>query len=329
MTLESVDAATPEAAQHAVESLVGEALRVEPSRRVRGNPPESFRVHLVDGRAVVATCRATATRTAFEAHALRSLRERGASVPRVLAARGGWLIQEDLGSLRLSQRLDSVAPTEAPPLLHAAIDALVAVHASGRAAGLDRDAPTLPSPTRYLPMPERLASLLGLPAPFVDTPTFEQTLAALPGHSFVKRDARPARAVVRGTSIVWFDFARCGRGHRLLDLVALLGDEALAERPKVEDDLLDAHLPRFLDSLHLGRAFFAVYGVLYLTRRMVRILELKGGGDWWPIEECLDADHPIVTEHALRTLALRAQRWAERHPLTESLAPFYLAIATR
>lgn len=325
-----VDAPTAEAAHRAVESLLGvEVARVEPSRRLRGNPPESFRVHLIDGRVAIATCRATATRTAFEAHVLRTLREGGASVPRVLAARGGWLVQEDLGSLRLSQRLELTPSRDATVLLHTAIDALVDVHAAGRAAGLDRDAPNLPPPTRHLEMPSRLAELVGLPTPFIDTPTFERTLEALPGSSFVKRDARPARAVVRGSTIVWFDFARCGRGHRLVDLVALLGDEALPEQPKVEEELLDAHLPRFLESLHLGRAFFAVYGVLFLTRRLVRILELKGAGDWWPLEECLDADHPIVTEHALRTLSLRAQRWSERHPLTESLAPFFLAVATR
>lgn len=324
-----VDSATPEAAHRAVEGLLAiDVTRVEPSRRLRGNPPESFRVHLADGRAVIATCRATATRTAFEAQVLRTLRENGASVPRLLAARGGWLVQEDLGSLRLSQRLDLTPTRDATVLLHAAIDTLVGVHSAGRAAGLDRDAPPLPPPTRHLPMPARLAELVGLPTPFVDVATFERTLEALPGASFVKRDARPARAVVRSSTIVWFDFARCGRGHRLVDLVALLGDEALPENPKVEDELLDAHLARFLESLHLGRAFFAVYGVLYLTRRLVRILELKGRGDWWPIEECLDADHPIVTEHAMRTLALRAQRWAERHPLTESLAPFFLAVAT-
>lgn len=326
----NVDAPTSEAAQLAVESLLeSDVTRVEPSRRLRGNPPESFRVHVADGRTVIATCRATATRTAFEAQTLRALRERGASVPRILAARGGWLVQEDLGSLRLSQHLDAKAPSDAGPLLHTAVETLAGLHTAGRAAGLDRDAPALPPPSRYLTMPARLAELARLPTPFVDHDTFARTLSASPGGSFVKRDARPARAVVRGTSVLWFDFARCGVGHRMIDLVALLGDEALPEWPALEDELLDAHLPRFLDTLHLGRAFFAVYGVLYLSRRMVRILELKGDGDWWTREECLDADHPLVTEHASRTLALRAGRWAERHPLTESLASFFLALATR
>ncbi|MBX3250192.1 MAG: phosphotransferase [Myxococcales bacterium] len=339
-----LDAPTPDAAQRAVETLLdADVARVEPSRRVRGNPPESFRVHLADGRVVIATCRATATRTAFEAQTLRALRERGAPVPRVHAARGGWMIQEDLGSLRLSQRLDAMSPTDAAPILHAALDALADVHAAGRDAGLDRDAPPLKPPSRYIPMPARLAELAGLSAPTVDADAFAQTLEALPATAFVKRDARPARAVVRHESVLWFDFARCGRGHRVIDLVALLGDEALPEWPALEEELLDAHLARFLETLHVGRAFYSVYGVLYLCRRLARILELAvpQGSDaasaassplaeraWWPREECLDADHPLVTEHAFRVLAVRAGRWAERHTLTEPLAPFFVRLAT-
>ena len=329
MATDEYTAPTPEGAGRAVEELLGhEVVRVELPRRRRGLPAESFRCWLDDGRTAIATCRPTATRTAYEAHVLRQLFARGAPVPRVLAAEGAWLVQEDLGSLRVSQRLAELGPRDAEPLLHAAARALVSVHEAGRDAGLAQDAPPPEKATRLLEARGALAARAGIGPPRFDAEALGRALAAGVGDAFVKTDARPARAVVRREGVVvWFDWARCGRGHRVRDLVWLLGDEAVPEWPEVEEAVLDARLASFIEGLDAGRTHFAVYGVLHLCRRLEAILRFKGEGDWWPREECLDADHPIVTEEAYRTLARRGARWATRHALVEGFEPFFRQLA--
>lgn len=312
--------ATTEQARDAVARLLETRVeRVEPSRRKRGLPAESFRCWLADERSVIATCRATATRTAFEAHVLRELATHGAEVPKVYAAVGDWLVQEDLGSLRLSKAI-RVEPDDARELLSKAIDALHAIHRAGRAAGLDHDAPKPERFERVLGWAESLAARTSTKLPGLNAEGLRAAFEELSPDAFIKSDARPARALIRNERVVWFDWARCAQGRRMEDLIGLLGDEALPDWPEVESALLDRHLPRFITSLDRGRAFFAVYGTLHLTRRMGAILELRDeSGGWWPLDECLDADHPIVTVEAYERLRLRAERWAKASVLTAPL----------
>lgn len=294
--------------------------RVEPSRRKRGLAAESFRCWLKDGRSVIATCRATATRTAFEAHVLRQLAAHGAEVPKVYAAEGDWLIQEDLGSLRLSKAILERESDAVLELLSDGIESLHRVHRAGRAAGLDHDAP---EPIRFeqvLEWARALATRTSTKLPGLNVDALRAAFEELAADAFIKSDARPARALIRNEHVVWFDWARCARGRRMQDLIGLLGDEALPDWPDLEDTLLDRHLPQFITSLDRGRAFFAVYGTLHLTRRMGAILELRHeSGGWWPLEECLDADHPIVTAEAYERLRVRAERWAKTSVLTAPL----------
>jgi len=324
---EAFSAASPEGAGRAVEALLDVSVtKVELPRRKRGNPAESFRCHLEDGRTVIATCRPTATRTAFEASVLRVLRANGGRVPEVFAARGAWFVQEDLGSLRLSQKLDATSPLAAAPYLRRAAQALVRIHDAGRGAGLD-DAPRAEPWEDLLAAPRDLATRSDHTIPHLDYDALEAVLDEEPADEFIKTDARPARAVVRDEEVVWFDWARCGRGRPLQDLVWLLGDEAIPEWPQLEADVRGIFVPKLSKNVERGRAFFTVYGSLHIARRLARILAHKGSGDWWLREECLDADHPIVTEHAFKLLALRGARWAAEHPRTEPLVGFFEALA--
>ena len=317
-------ATTERAASEVTRLLDTHVERVEPSRRKRGLPAESFRCWLADGRSVIATCRATATRTAFEAHVLRRLAKHEADVPAVYAAEGDWLVQEDLGSLRLSRAIAAATEANEPErvrdLLSAAIASLESIHRAGRAAGLDHDAPEPERFERVLGWGEQLARRTGTKLPGLNRDGVRAAFDELSPDAFIKSDARPARALMRGDEVVFFDWARCARGRRMQDLIGLLGDEALPDWPDVESAVLDRHLPQFITSLDRGRAFFAVYGTLYLTQRMGAILDLRDeSGDWWPLAECLDADHPIVTAEAYERLRVRAERWAKTSVLTAPL----------
>lgn len=319
--------ATTEQAADAVARLMKVNVeRVEPPRRRRGHPAESFRCWLTDDRSVIATCRTTATRTAFEAHILRALGESLVPVPEVYAAEGGWLIQQDLGSARLSRLLES---EDAEALLSQALEGLTQIHEAGRAASLDHDAP---KPERFEELfgyATKLASQTDTALPGLDREGLREGFDAQPADGFIKSDARPARALVDEGRVVWFDWAHCARGRRLQDLIWLLGDEALPEKPDMEATLLDRHLPRFIGSLERGRTFFAVYGTLHLIRRMQQILTLRDeSGEWWSREECLDADHPIVTVQAFECLQTRAQRWAKTSILTSPFARWLKTLST-
>ena len=156
-------------------------------------------------------------------------------MPEILGYDGEWLIQEDLGSRRLSEALLRDSPNAVEKWLRTACESLAAIHRAGRQAGLERQVVALGQTRKWLQKlvatPDRVGRYLNLPAPDLDA---EEIVAALsPGEPwFIKWDARPGNAVACNDGrVAWFDWEHCGCRNRLDDLAWLLGDEYVLDRP--------------------------------------------------------------------------------------------------
>ena len=123
-------------------------------------------------------------------------------MPEILGYDGEWLIQEDLGSRRLSEALLRDSPDAVEKWLRTACESLAAIHRAGRQAGLERQVVALGQTRKWLQKlvatPDRVGRYLNLPAPDLDA---EAIVAALsPGEPwFIKWDARPGNAVAATT----------------------------------------------------------------------------------------------------------------------------------
>lgn len=295
-----------------------------------GQQRRSLRVHTHDGPVIV-TRRRRANRAALEIAVLQALHEHGAPVPRVLAAGGGWLIQEDLGTRRLSAVL---AGADAPDWLERAVASLAAVHEAGRRAGLARQVAPLGADPRWLgenvlAAPAKLGRLAGIAPAALDREKLGSALfPAVP--CFIKWDARPGNAVARRDGrVAWFDWEHCGVRCALDDLAWLLGDEYAAIAPTEETAILDRHLSRFADgrSLDEARRYLHIFGTFHVCVRLGLILAHKGEGPWWDPALCLERDKIAVTKDAALGLCERGARWSAQAWETAPLAPWFREIA--
>ena len=202
------------------------ALRVEqPGGRLR----RSVRLFLED-RSVIVTKRRAPARARLEAEVLQALSDQGAPVPRLLCFDGVWLIQEDLGSSRLSQALAAMHEADAEGLLENAIAGLAAAQQAGRERGLDREVVAIGKNAEWIAtlatIHRRIGEQLQLSVPALPT---DRLVAQLRPQrpAFIKWDARPANAAIRADgAVAWFDWEHCGCRHPLDDVVWLLCDES-------------------------------------------------------------------------------------------------------
>ena len=65
-----------------------------------------------DGDRLVITRRRHEGRAELEAEVLGQLKRQGAPVPEIIARDGKWIVQENLGNLRLSEAIDAAAPKQ-------------------------------------------------------------------------------------------------------------------------------------------------------------------------------------------------------------------------
>ena len=107
-----------------------------------GRGRKSLRLRVGDDTVIVTT-RSSERRARLESHVLRALSAQGAPVPRLLGLEDRWLIQEDLGDLRLSVALNGGDPAFGESALDGALAALTRIHLAGRAAGLAREVVTI------------------------------------------------------------------------------------------------------------------------------------------------------------------------------------------
>lgn len=329
-----------------VHRLLG--ARVEALEWPAGRGRESLRARLPGG-SVIVTRRRSARRAELESFVLRALRARNAPVPALLAEDGHWLIQEDLGGLRLSVAINGGDPPAGERALDAALAALGRIHEAGRAAGLEDRVVSLGLERDWLlafaDRPRRLGDHLGLPAPEVEV---ERLLPLLTPERplLVKWDARPANAALGDLNpdeeqldatasppptVGWYDWEHCGCRDPLNDMAWLLCDEFVPFWPEIETRLIERHLFTFSQGAPAADALVALrcFGVLHMTQRLALIVDRKGDGPWWRWSRCLERDQIGVTAQAAARLCQRAALWAEEAPPLARLVPWYRALGER
>ncbi len=288
-----------------------------------GGRLKSLRLRLQD-RSVIATRRKTPQRAELEAAVLGALKKADAPVPAVLAFDGTWLIQEDLGTRRISRLLRDADVTECERLLNLALDSLARIHGIGDALGLPERLYGIGSKPgwleRLIGLPSRLGARLGVAAPNLP----EAELVALlsgPQRSFVKWDARPANACLTADgSAAWFDWEHCGRRNRLDDLAWVLCDERVPDVPEMEKRLLARHLGTFDEGGYTADAasYLSAFGVFHSLIRLSVVL-----GSW--LDKAGTPDAAPLGAGRLRdsqVLLHRAERWAEHTDATSGLVPW-------
>jgi hypothetical protein len=298
-----------------------------------GERRKSVRVHLADGGSVIATRRRRGGRAELEVVALRQIGRTSDRVPRVLAFDGTWLIQEDLGDRRLSAALADGGPDGIRALLGRAIGSLAEVQAAGRGGDVGRRAPVIGRRAgwldRLLAMPGRIGDGLGVPAPDLDQAVLRGVLHPV-DPAFVKWDARPGNAMLRGDgTVAWVDWEHCGRRDPLDDVAWLLFDEFTPDLPEIEGPVLDGMLRPFAAGRDADacRSYLAMFGTFHTCVRLDLVLAHKGDGDWWDFDDCLRRDRIGVTRDCALRLCRRAARWSARDPRVANLAPWWERVA--
>lgn len=281
----------------------------------------------------IATRRRDAKFAKHETDILFAFGARRAPAPRVLAAEGEWLIQEDVGEKRLIEPLQSMAAAEGIALLERAAAALWRCQDAVAGEKFVAEAQEFGGGDRLIAGPGRLGEVLQAPAP----PLADEKILSLirpPEAVFVKWDARPANAILNSSGAVyWIDWEEWGRRCRLDDLVWLVCDEWVPDFGPAEDEFIArqirARKTPFADGVRGAETYVAAFGALHCLLRLDIILRAKGREAWWSKENCLAYDLIGVTrECALRLLA-RAQRLAAKVDVMAPLAEWTAALSGR
>ncbi len=294
------------------------------------------RLHLTDGRVVMASRRATAARARLEERVLHHLHRAGAPVPAPLAFNGLVLLQEALPGQRLSEALRDADRGTARAALSGALHSLAELHRIASRAGLDQAVPPIGAQPDWLvtllDRPAVIGAHLGLPCPPYDT-TAAWDLLYLLQPRFVKWDARPGNAMRDGSGAVrWFDWEHCGARHRLDDMVWLLCDEAVPDDCEdLEEELIATHLDAFRDGRPPEEAheYLRLYGVLHSCVRLGRLLDAAQHGGWPQADEVLARPYPGAARAEAQRLCRRAARWARQGTIMAPLSDWFTALTER
>jgi len=229
-----------------------------------GRTRKSFRLHLLDGRTVIATERNERARVIMECAVLHKIGKSSITVPKLLATDGSYrLVQEDLKGVRLSQALNIPDQDKIENLLEISLKNLSSIQQSGSQYGFDQEfqeiGNTLDWITGLLDRPAVLGEHFKIPAPRPKLSQLEELLSVTKPR-FVKWDSRPGNAMVlEDNDIAWFDWEHCGTRNRLDDLVWLLCDEFVPDIPEMENRLINNHLESFADHFNKDQALEYLY----------------------------------------------------------------------
>lgn len=299
-----------------------------------GSSREAVRVRIA-GQGLIVTRRKQLQRAQLESSVLRTLNQYNAPVPRLIAFRDNYLIQQDVGSLRLSQSLKTASKKDVLIRLESALKSLHSIHQIGKSREPLRSAVILGYKQQWLGSfvrsAERLGSQMNLPAP---TLQFDKLVALLGVEQpcFIKWDARPGNAVVRESGkVVWIDWEHCGRRHPLDDVAWLLTDEYTPQVAAVENDLIPRILPFFANGYSQPQAqeYLHVYGTLHSCIRLAMMLRYQAKDGWWDYEHCLAFDRVGVVQELAVRVAQRASSWTQYSELTKSLTPWFEDLLTQ
>lgn len=329
---QTMDARASEAARTCRELLGTEVIGWEDPG---GQRRKSTRLFLGE-RSVIATMRDSATRADLEAGVLESLHKHGAAVPAVLAFDGRWLLQEDIGGVRLSRQLRTVDKAEAFDLQERALASLHGIHEAARRAGLARQCAAIGSRDGWLndliATSQRLGTFLGIAAPALDEVAILRVLERV-HTSFVKWDARPPNAVVTPEGkVAWFDWEHCGRRNRLDDIVWFLGDESIVDRPGDERRLLNRWVPLFDEGgypagpAEYTMAMGALHCAVRLANDVTNAARRESPDDW---RVSLAGRGPASLSSGGLRMARRGTRWAEQSSVLAPLGPWFRAVRER
>ena len=299
-----------------------------------GRTRKSFRLHLLDGRTVIATERNERPRVSMECAVLHNIGKTSAAVPELIATDGSYcLVQEDLQGTRLSQALNNVDEEITEQLLDVSLRNLATIQQAGSQHGFDQQFQEIGNTQEWieglLDRPAVIGQHFKIAAPRPKLSQLE-VLLAVTKPRFVKWDSRPGNAMVlENNDIAWFDWEHCGTRNRLDDLAWLLCDEFVPDILGMENRLIDNHLEFFAD--HFGRdqarEYLYCFGVFHSCVRLGLILSYKEDGSWWDLEHCLSGDKAGVTLDLTQRICYRASRWAKQSELTEMLSPWFIEIA--
>jgi hypothetical protein len=299
-----------------------------------GKSRDSVRAHF-GSRSLVVTHRKHEQRSKLEALVLRVLNESSAPAPRLIAWRGNWLLQQDMGSQRLSEALDQAQPVQVSDWLNSAISGLVHCQRAGLEHGLQKQLVVLGESRAWfdklLARRYAIGELLGVEAPALRDDDIVQQLRVREPR-FIKWDARPGNAVIDAQGEVsWIDWEHCGCRNPLDDLVWLLADEYSPTTDQDEDLLLQSWLKPFSEGWSEAEAqdYFYSYGVLHSMVRLHYILRYKGEDAWWDPVHCLRADKVGVTRDCALRVLHRMQRWVGHTSLLNDLGPWLEQLEAR
>ncbi len=299
-----------------------------------GPTRKSYRLHLIDGRSVIATERRERELLAIECAVLRKVGEDSSTVPKLLATDGHYLlVQEDLKGTRLPLALHDADEQQVEILLDKALKSLSTIQQIGSEKGLDEQFQVIGNTQEWITGLIDRPSIIGEhfnihPArPDVDK-LFDLFTVSKP--RFVKWDSRPGNAIVQAeNNVAWFDWEHCGTRNRLDDLAWLLCDEFVVDSPEMEKRLIDNNLALFSDhfSPDQAREYLYSFGVLHSSVRLGLILHYKHKGPWWDLDKCLSGDKAGVTLELAERICYRASRWAKQSEYTEALSPWFIEMA--
>jgi hypothetical protein len=296
--------------------------------RLGGNSRDSVRVNLPNG-SVIATKRKNSSRADLEAIVLRELNFGGAAVPKLLHYGDNWLIQEDLGDIRLSMALAKSNDQTGKNLLLKCIEGIAEIHLVGTERHLEHHLPQLGVQDewllKFIKTPERLGSFLDLPTPSLDTAKLIEDLK-FQTRSFVKWDNRPGNIIISKQGYPkWIDWEHCGVRNALDDFAWLLGDEYVPDWIDAEDTLLTAALNTLENGINTleAHSYLMVFGTFHMSQRLSLILSKKDDGPWWDTSECITNDRVGVFHVAAKRICSKASRWAKKNEHTAPLSAWF------
>lgn len=283
-----------------------------------GTKRRSLRLHLADGRAVIATRRETLARAEHEAAFLTGLNRLGAPVPQVYGFAEGVLFQQDVGGVRLSQRLlaggaqaqkDAVAAVTALEDIRARVEAVPDLMAKLPGLGGTSWAED------FVARPFLLSGQLGIARPAVDASALVAALDCPPAR-FTRWDARAGNAAVQpdGT-VLWYDWEIFGRRSGVEDIAWLIADDFWTlDRAATEGVLAGVSGPV---------ARVPLMAVLIVANRLRLVLAAVQSDGWIPQEEALRLDRVGADADVLRRVVAQARGWAAQDALTAGFVPWF------
>ena len=308
-------------------------VRVQHTSYPGGKSRDSIRLHLGDGRTIIATRRHDKERADREVEVLKGLHRAGAPVPQILAYDGDILLQQDIGERRLSQAVFEAEPQAVAEILNRALESLAVLQHAGMSSQIVAQLPVLGGDAAWIKdvveTPLRLARFFDLAEPVVDWTALAEAIT-MHTPSFVKWDARLGNAAFAPDGrIYWFDFEHCGARNALDDVGWMLGDEYLPDIPEIEERIFADRLMEFrrAGDARPPEVYLANFGTLHIATRLAVMLSRHNEVGWVDANDAVARDKIGACRHLAIAVAHRAARWARRSSHLAAAAPAFEAMA--